>query len=404
MSLHQTIPEQVPEISQFICSTCGGTDVMRFFVMPETPTNRVTLRTTREGALNCKTGRIDLGFCVACGTISNLAFDPAQVDYDPTYDNTLHFSPTFQKYSDGLARDLIERYDLHGKNIIEIGCGKTEFLSQVCALGNNRGIGFDPSFVPGSVNLDVGQGITVITDYYSERYADCFADFILCRQVLEHIANPRLLLSSMRHALGSSPRSAVFLEVPSASYIFQKGGFWDILYEHCLYYSPGALARLFSCCGFDVLRVSESFGGQYVSLEARPSCGTIGRMNTRGNVHSMRHDIQNFANAFRRYYTHWRKKLDRFAADGKRTVLWGAGTKGTLFLNTFREFGWLEYIVDVNPRKWGLYVPGSGQQVVSPEFLKEYRPGVVVILNENYHDEISLQLSSLRLAPELLSA
>jgi hypothetical protein len=125
-------------------------------------------------------------------------------------------------------------------------------------------------------------------------------------------------------------------------------------------------------------------------------------MNDAGDdLHSMRRDIQQFANAFRHHCSHWEKMLDCFSAEGKRIVVWGAGTKGTLFLNTFRDIGSLEYIVDVNPRKWGLYIPGSGQKVVSPEFLKEYRPNILLIMNANYYDEISRQVSSLGLAPEM---
>jgi SAM-dependent methyltransferase len=342
-----------------------------------------------------------LTFCNTCGAISNLAFDQALVDYDPSYDNSLHFSATFQKYSEELARDLIDRYDLHGKHILEIGCGKTIFLSQLCALGNNSGLGFDPSHGQGSVDLQVGLGITVVADYYSEKHASHSANFIVCRQVLEHIANPRPLLQTVRRALTSS-NGALFFELPSASHIFQKQGFWDVLYEHCSYYTPGALARLFSSCGFAVLRVSESFGAQYVCLEARPSRDTVGKSGNSDDLPNLRQDIQMFAKAFYSQTANWKRVLDRFDVEGKRIVLWGAGTKGTLFLNTFHDISALKYIVDVNPHKWGLYVPGSAQQVVSPNFLKDYRPDVVLIMNGNYYEEIRRQLSSLALNPELL--
>ena len=84
-------------------------------------------------------------------------------------------------------------------------------------------------------------------------------------------------------------------------------------------------------------------------------------------------------------------------------MLWGAGAKGAIFLNTFRESAGLDYIVDINPNKWGSYIPGTGQEVVSPEFLKEYRPDVLLIVNSNYRDEISHQVSAVGIVPELLS-
>jgi len=50
-----------------------------------------------------------------------------------------------------------------------------------------------------------------------------------------------------------------------------------------------------------------------------------------------------------------------------------------------------------------LYIPGTGQEVVSPEFLKQYRPDVLLIVNPNYRDEISHQVSALGIVPDLLS-
>src|ERR1700751_3122365 len=92
MSLQQGLTRAAIEIPQAICSACDTGELLRFLEMPETPTNCVTLRDTREAALNCRVGRIELGFCLACGAISNMAFDPARVDYDPIYDNSLYFS------------------------------------------------------------------------------------------------------------------------------------------------------------------------------------------------------------------------------------------------------------------------------------------------------------------------
>ena len=66
-----------------------------------------------------------------------------------------------------------------------------------------------------------------------------------------------------------------------------------------------------------------------------------------------------------------------------------------MFLNAFHDVNSLEYIVDVNPHKCGLYIPGTGQRVVSPDILKQYRPDVLVIVNANYRDEISQQVRSL---------
>ncbi len=401
-------PEITVDITQphvkVACAACSGEDLERFLRIPGLPTNCVALATTRKAALDCAKGSIDLGFCRKCGAISNLAFDPSRLAYDASYDNSLHFSPTFQKYADELADDLVKRHNLRGKNIIDIGCGNAEFLSMVCKIGNNSGTGFDPSAISGRANLEAGQGIAIIRDYYSEECAQQSADFVICRQVLEHIEEPRRLLRRVRAALARAAGGAVFFEVPNASFIFRNSGIWDIIYEHCFYYSSVALARLFSICGFDVAKVSESFNGQYLCLEASVSLHGIGLLgDAGGDIESMREDILNFAEEYRSRRVRWDEALGLFANQGKRVTLWGAGAKGATFLNTLPGANSLEYVVDVNPHKWGLHIPGTGQKVVSPEFLKKYRPDVLLIVNPNYREEISHQVSALGIAPDLLS-
>jgi SAM-dependent methyltransferase len=404
MDSKQEVTRLATAAHQAVCTACGSDELECFFTIPQTPLNCVVLRATRETALNAPTGRIELDFCAACGGVSNVAFDPNLVDYDQSYDNSLHFSPTFRKYADRVARDLVERYNLRGKNVIDLGCGNAEFLTLICALGDNRGVGFDPSFIQGRSNLEAGKGVAVIQDYYSERYAGYAADFVICRHVLEHIPNPKEFLHNVRGALRGHPEAAIFFELPNASFVFQKNGIWDILYEHCFYYGSGALARLFSTCGFDVLNVSETFDGQYLCLEGRLSSRENGLPgDAAGDLDSLRGDILRFADAFRCQYAHWKKMLDRFAGEGKRVVLWGAGAKGAMFLNAMGHVSSLEYVVDVNPHKCGLYIPGTGQEVVRPEFLKQYRPDVLLLANPNYRDEISRHVAALDIAPELLS-
>jgi len=386
------------------CPACAGRELETFFEVPELPVSSIVLWPSRETALACPKGRIELAFCQRCGAISNLAFDSTRLTYDPAYDNSLHFSPTFQRYAEGVARDLVDRYNLRGKDIIDVGCGNGEFLALLCALGDNRGVGFDPSFIPGRSNLAAGKGISIIPDYYSGKYADHAADLVICRHVLEHISRPQELLRNVRAALTAKPDAIIFFELPNASFVFSNKGIWDIIYEHCFYYSSNALSALFVNCGFDVLNVSETFQGQYLCLEARLASRQMDvPANAGPEPGSMREYIARFADEYRSWRTYWKESLARFAEQGKRIMLWGAGAKGAIFLNTFRESAGLDYIVDINPNKWGSHIPGTGQEIVSPEFLKEYRPDVLLIVNSNYQEEISRQVSALGLAPEFLA-
>ena len=100
----------------------------------------------------------------------------------------------------------------------------------------------------------------------------------------------------------------------------------------------------------------------------------------------------------------WRALLTEWRAAGKRVVLWGGGSKGVAFLTTLGEAATdIAYAVDINPIKTGTFMAGTGQEIVAPAFLRDYRPDVVVIMNPVYRDEITADLSALGLAPEILT-
>ena len=40
----------------------------------------------------------------------------------------------------------------------------------------------------------------------------------------------------------------------------------------------------------------------------------------------------------------------------------------------------LEFVVDINPHKHGQFLAGSGHEIVSPEFLREYKPDSVIAI------------------------
>ncbi|MGD8284356.1 MAG: hypothetical protein PVG08_09615, partial [Desulfobacterales bacterium] len=54
---------------------------------------------------------------------------------------------------------------------------------------------------------------------------------------------------------------------------------------------------------------------------------------------------------------------------------------------------------DINPHRQQTYIAGTGQQIIAPHVLKEYRPDVVIIMNAVYHQEIQHDLRQLGLKP-----
>jgi hypothetical protein len=83
-------------------------------------------------------------------------------------------------------------------------------------------------------------------------------------------------------------------------------------------------------------------------------------------------------------------------------VLWGGGSKAVAFLTTLGVRDEIQYAVDINPRRHGTFIAGTGQQIVAPGFLKEYRPDVVLIMSPIYLPEITNELEALGVRPARL--
>jgi C-methyltransferase C-terminal domain len=85
--------------------------------------------------------------------------------------------------------------------------------------------------------------------------------------------------------------------------------------------------------------------------------------------------------------------------------LWGAGAKAVTFLNIVDPAGSsISHVVDINPRKVGRFIAGSGQEIVDPSAVSELRPDVLVLTNPIYREEIGASLHAFGLDPEILVA
>jgi SAM-dependent methyltransferase len=388
-----------------VCPNCGSVEMSVFYELESVPVHSVLLLPTREEALNYPKGDIALGFCQACGFISNVAFDPSLHEYSSRYEATQAFSPTFSAFAHRLARRLIDQYDLHGKDLIEIGCGQGEFLTLLCELGGNRGVGFDPAYVSERSESQAEDRITFVKDFYSERYADYEGDFVCCKMTLEHIQHTADFVSTVRRSLGDQSKAIVFFQVPDVRRILREVAFWDIYYEHCSYFSLGSLARLFRQCGFEVMNLAREYDGQYLVIEARAGDGKDGALlEQEDDLEELAQEVAYFSEHYPPKLEAWRRDLQRIRQTGRRAVIWGGGSKGVAFLTTLRIENEIEYAVDINPYKHGTYMAGAGQEIVGPEFLREYRPDVVIVMNPIYEGEIRQLIGGLGLTPEFMCA
>ncbi len=387
------------------CPACGAGSGRPFHAQRAAPVNSCLLLPSRTEAVDYPRGDIELAWCQACGFVWNTAFRPALSEYSARYEETQAFSETFNSFARDLAKRWVERYDLNGRTVLEIGCGKGEFLVEMIEAGAGRGIGIDPGTHPARITSPAADRIEWIVGLYGPQHAVIDADAVVCRHTLEHNPPVGEFLGTIRLAIGDRPDVAVLFEVPDVRRVLDEAAFWDVYYEHCSYFSAGSLARLFRSRGFDVVDVRLEYDDQYLIIEARPASGhgVPGAVPAiEDDVALMRVSVDRFAVAYRERVDGWRDRVARVAGAGGRVVIWGAGSKGVAFLDALGPCG-IDLAVDINPHKHGMYMAGGGQRIVPPEQLRVDRPGLVIAMNPVYLGEIRRELVRLGIDTDLVA-
>ncbi len=381
------------------CPSCDSEHIESFFTIKNAPIYSIVTVKSKEEALAVPRKDIELGFCHDCGFIFNRLFDTTINYFTGGYEDQQGFSNTFMNYLTGISEELIEKYDLKGKTALEIGCGKGDFINLLTELTGGKGIGIDPAYVEGRQN---NPNLKFYKEFYAKRHGSLPADIICCRHTLEHIHGTEEFLRLLRSSLGNKTESVVFFEIPQIKRILEIPAFWDIYYEHCTYFSPGSLARVFRKTGFEILDLKLVYDDQYVLIEAKPS---LTRSHRKFEIEESVEDLKELVDIFTVKITEqldgWRQKLKALKKAGKKTVVWGGGSKSVGFLTNFADLELIEYVVDINPHMEGNFIPGIGKMYVQPNFLTDYQPDAVIIMNGIYKEEITKTLNEMGVYPEI---
>lgn len=386
-----------------ICPNCHGQGMEILYAINGIPVHSTINLATKAEALAFPTGNLRLGACPKCGFLSNTVYDSKVQHYSQQCEESQHFSATFNKFAHELANRWINKYDLRGKTILEVGCGKGDFLSLMCEVGNCKGIGIDPSYQPSRTSEKMKDKLSFIVDHYSEKYTNIEADVIMCRHTLEHIGPTLDFVKMIRRAIGKRRDMLVLFELPDATRVLKESAFWDVYYEHCSYFSPGSLARCFRAAGFDLLELGRDYGDQYLLLAGKPADGpTQPSLPLENDLPEMRSLANHYKIDATATIEGWRSFLTQAKRQGKKTVIWSALSKAVSFLTTTQVGDAIEYTIDINPQRQGRFLPITGQQIMAPEFLRTYQPDYVVLMNPIYTREVQIELDKLGCKAKIL--
>jgi hypothetical protein len=371
------------------CPICHAPAPQALVSAAPVPAHSVVLHRDRAAAVAAPSGHIALGACRDCGFVYNTAFHSGAMAYGADYEATQAHSATFNAFHGDLATQIADTIRDRPGVVVEIGCGQGEFLTLLEANGCRGAIGFDPAFDPARSALP-GDGTAIIHQTVFPENPDLpQVSAVLCKMTLEHIADPIALLRAMATLSRANAACPVFVQVPNGADVFARDAFWDVYHEHCNYFTEATLTDAMTRAGLQVTRTDTAYDGQYLLMTAQATPNDAPRAV---GTHDPQAEIDRFAAFAARLetaMTGWRARLNEWTQAGERVVIWGGGSKAIGFLSFTGAQDAISAIADINPRKHGTFLPGSGIKVMDPAQWQGPAPDRIVLMNRAYLAEVA---------------
>jgi hypothetical protein len=311
--------------------------------------------------------------------LENDAFDSNLIAYGEHYENSQAYSTKFREHM-LFVLSMLKATLPQDSAIVEVGCGKGDFVAMIEEDAYFNVKGYDASYDGNNESIE-------------KRYLNSSdrikADLVVLRHVLEHVPNPYDFLSMLKTVFG---KSKIYIEVPNYDWILANKTFFDITYEHVNYFSKRALRFLFQ---ESTTQHGLLFDDQYQYV--------ISDLSSLNLDFKRRYDSDDWKFiSFDELFPNIEEDIQRFEneAHNRSVYLWGAATKGCLFLahcaNKNLLIDKVQFAIDQNPQKIGKYLPGSLIEIKSKsDFFATVKSGdLLLISNPAYKNEIVSQINA----------
>ncbi len=237
-------------------------------------------------------------------------------------------------------------------------------------------------------------GIEYLNEYFGEATSlSKKAKLITSTNVFQHTEPIRSFVKGVYQNLADDGMWC--LEFPYLLTTLLNDNYYQIYHEHVYYFCLQNIMELADQEGLKAVNVSyhDMHAGTLRVIMMKKTA------NTKVDI-----TIPSFLNLEKtiteEYCVRWGKRTNEKIAEFKSYILdlvankkriagFGAAAKGCVFLNSVGiDDSMIEFIVDDTPFKQGMYVPGTGIEVVSRERLYQEKIDYIVILAHNFKDYI----------------
>ncbi len=304
---------------------------------------------------------------------------------------------------------MIERWGLDKDSFVMEVASNDGYLLQYFVQAGVPCLGIEPAANVAKVAEE--RGVPTRVEFFGVPLAKQLAaegkqaDLIAGANVLAQVPDLNDFVEGLKLAL--KPGGVITIEFPHLMQLMEQNQFDTIYHEHFSYFSFVSAEKIFKAHRLTLFDVEElpTHGGslriyaRHTDDETKPMTGRAVELHDR-EVAAGFMEMSTYAN-FGEQVKETKRKLLSFLiekrSEGKKIVGYGAPGKGNTLLNYCGiRTDFLDFTVDRNPYKQGMFLPGTHIPIYHPDKIAEAKPDYVFILPWNFKDEIMEQMAYIR--------